>query len=231
MLRRMQSFPTTNIQTENVVRTFMARTYSWMTAGLALTAGVAYFTAQNETLAMQVMGLRLPLMLAQLALVFVLAGLVQRMSSALAGVLFMVYAVLTGLTFSALLFAYSPAAVISAFATTAGTFGVMSILGFTIKRDLSAMGRFFLFAIIGLFIAMLVNIFFVSSALTLIISVVGVLLFAGLTAYDTQMLRKMALSGISGEMAERAAINGALSLYLNFINMFLFILRLFSSSR
>ncbi|MFB9993734.1 Bax inhibitor-1/YccA family protein [Deinococcus oregonensis] len=225
----MQSFPTTSVQTENVVRTFMARTYSWMTAGLALTAGVAYFTAQNETLALQVMGLRLPLMLAQLALVFVLAGLVQRMSSALAGVLFMVYAVLTGLTFSALLFAYSPAAVISAFATTAGTFGVMSILGFTIKRDLSAMGRFFLFAIIGLFIAMLVNIFFVSSALTLIISVVGVLLFAGLTTYDTQMLRKMALSGISGEMAERAAINGALSLYLNFINMFLFILRLFSS--
>ncbi|WP_040380524.1 Bax inhibitor-1/YccA family protein [Deinococcus aquatilis] len=227
----MQSFPTTNVQTENVVRTFMARTYSWMTAGLALTAGVAYFTAQNETLAMQVMGLRLPLLLAQLAIVFVLAGLVQRMSSALAGVLFMVYAVLTGLTFSALLFAYSPAAVISAFATTAGTFGVMSILGFTVKRDLSGFARFFLFAIIGLFIAMLVNIFFASSVFSLIISVVGVLLFAGLTVYDTQMLRKMALSGISGEMAERAAINGALSLYLNFINMFLFILRLFSSSR
>ncbi|UQN05353.1 Bax inhibitor-1/YccA family protein [Deinococcus sp. QL22] len=225
----MQSYPTTNVQTENVVRTFMARTYSWMTAGLALTAGVAYFTAQNETLAMQVMGLRLPLMLAQLALVFVLAGLVQRMSSALAGVLFMVYAVLTGLTFSALLFAYSPAAVINAFATTAGTFAVMSIIGFTIKRDLSAMGRFFMFAIIGLFIAMIINIFFISSTLSLIISVVGVLLFAGLTAYDTQMLRKMALSGVTGEMAERAAINGALSLYLNFINMFLFLLRLSSS--
>lgn len=225
----MQSYPTTNVQTENVVRTFMARTYSWMTAGLALTAGVAYFTAQNETLAMQVMGLRLPLMLAQLALVFVLAGLVQRMSSALAGVLFMVYAVLTGLTFSALLFAYSPAAVISAFATTAGTFAVMSIIGFTIKRDLSAMGRFFLFAIIGLFIAMIINLFFASSTLALIISIVGVLLFAGLTAYDTQMLRNMALSGVSGEMAERAAINGALSLYLNFINMFLFILRLSSN--
>ncbi|ANE44125.1 Bax inhibitor-1/YccA family protein [Deinococcus puniceus] len=227
----MQSYPTTKLQTENVVRTFMARTYSWMTAGLALTAGVAYFTAQNETLAMQVMGLRLPLMLAQLALVFVLAGLVQRMSSALAGVLFMVYAVLTGLTFSALLFAYSPAAVISAFATTAGTFAVMSIIGFTIKRDLSAMGRFFLFAIIGLFIAMIVNLFFASGTLTLIISVVGVLLFAGLTAYDTQMLRNMALSGVTGEMAERAAINGALSLYLNFINMFLFILRLTGGSR
>ncbi|EYB68801.1 hypothetical protein DEIPH_ctg017orf0165 [Deinococcus phoenicis] len=198
-----------------------------MAAGLALTAGVAYLTWQNEGLAYQVMSLRLPLVLAQLALVFVLSMFAQRLSSAVAGLLFIAYAALTGLTFSALLFAYSPSAVISAFLTTAGTFAAMSVAGFVIKRDLSAMGRFFLFAVLGLFVAMIVNMFVASSALTLGISIVGVLLFAGLTAYDTQMLRNLALSGISGETAERAAINGALALYLDFINMFLFILRLF----
>ncbi|WP_216318693.1 Bax inhibitor-1/YccA family protein [Deinococcus aestuarii] len=217
----------TATRTEHLVRTFMARTYSWMAAGLALTAGVAYLTAQNEVLASQVMALRFPLIIAQLVLVFVLAGLAQRLPSAVAGLLFIAYAALTGLTFSALLFVYSPAAVTAAFLTTAGTFGAMSVVGFVIKRDLSAMGRFFLFALIGLLIAMIVNIFVASSVLTLGISVIGVLLFAGLTAYDTQMLRNLALSGVSGEMAERAAINGALALYLDFINMFLFILRLF----
>ncbi len=205
----------------------MARTYSWMAAGLALTAGIAYLTAQNEGLASQVMGLRLPLILAQLAIVFVLSLAAQRLSSAVAGLLFIAYAALTGLTFSALLLAYSPTAVTAAFLTTAGTFGAMSVAGYTIKRDLSALGRFFLFAVLGLLIAMIVNLFVASSALTLGISIVGVLLFAGLTAYDTQMLRNLALSGLEGETAERAAINGALALYLDFINMFLFLLRLF----
>lgn len=223
----MQTFTPTKARTQDVVRTFMARTYSWMAAGLALTAGIAYLTAQNEAFALQVMQWRLPLIIAQLALVFVLSLGAQRLNSGLAGVLFIAYAALTGLTFSALLFAYSPAAVISAFATTAGTFALMSVAGFVIKKDLSAMGRFFMFAVIGLFVAMIVNLFVASSALTLGISIVGVLLFAGLTAYDTQMLRNLALSGIEGEQAERASINGALALYLDFINMFLFILRLF----
>jgi FtsH-binding integral membrane protein len=224
----MQTFTTpTKARTQDLVRIFMARTYSWMAAGLALTAGIAYLTAQNETFALQVMQWRLPLIIAQLALVFMLSLGAQRLNSGLAGVLFIAYAALTGLTFSALLFAYSPTAVISAFATTAGTFALMSVAGFVIKKDLSAMGRFFMFAVIGLFVAMIVNLFVASSALTLGISIVGVLLFAGLTAYDTQMLRNLALSGIEGEQAERASINGALALYLDFINMFLFILRLF----
>jgi len=217
----------TATRTENLIRTFMARTYSWMAAGLALTAGVAYMTAQNEALLIQVMNLRLPLILAQFALVFVLSLAAQRLPSAVAGLLFIVYAGLTGLTFSSLLYAYDPSAVTAAFLTTAGTFGAMSVAGFVIKKDLSAMGRFFMFAVLGLLVAMIVNLFVASSGLTLVISLVGVLLFAGLTAYDTQMLRNLALSGVQGEMAERAAINGALALYLDFINMFLFILRLF----
>ncbi|GGR77682.1 Bax inhibitor-1/YccA family protein [Deinococcus sedimenti] len=226
----MQTYPTTARSTD-IVRTFMARTYSWMAAGLALTAGVAYLTSTNEALMMQVLQLRLPLILAQLALVFVLSMFAQRLSSAVAGMLFIAYAALTGLTFSALLLVYSQSAVTAAFVSTAGTFALMSVAGFVIKKDLSAMGRFFMFAVIGLFVAMIVNLFIASGPLTMIISVVGVLLFAGLTAYDTQMLRNLALSGVQGEMAERAAINGALALYLDFVNMFLFILRLFGGSR
>lgn len=224
----MQTFPTTKTNTADIVRTFMARTYSWMAAGLALTAGVAYLTAQNHDLALQ---WRMPLMLLQLALVFGLSLFAQKLNSAVAGLLFIAYAGLTGLTFSSILLAYDLNSVTAAFATTAGTFGLMSVAGFVIKRDLSAMGRFFMFALIGLIVAMIVNLFVASSALTFGISVVGVLLFAGLTAYDTQMLRKLALSGVSGETAERAAINGALALYLDFINMFLFILRLLGGNR
>ncbi|GHF47667.1 hypothetical protein HNQ07_002752 [Deinococcus metalli] len=227
----MQTFPSTSARSADLVRTFMARTYSWMAAGLALTAGIAWLTASNEALAYQVFQLRLPLMLAQLALVFVLSMFAQRLSSTVAGALFIGYAALTGLTFSSILLAYDRSAVTAAFATSALTFGAMSVAGYTIKRDLSSMGRFFMFAVIGLVIAMIVNLFVASSALTLGISVVGVLLFAGLTVYDTQMLRKLALSGVSGEMAERAAINGALALYLDFVNMFLFLLRLFGGAR
>lgn len=229
MVKGMQQIAMTQQKTLDQVRTFMARTYSWMAAGLALTAGVAYLTAQNEALAMQVASLRLPLMLAQLALVFVLSMFAQRLSAAVAGALFVGYAALTGLTFSALLFTFSPTAVFTAFAVSAGTFGLMSVAGFVIKKDLSAMGRFFLFAVLGLVVAMLVNLFVGSSALSLGISVIGVFLFAGLTAYDTQMLRNLALSGISGEQAERASINGALALYLDFINIFLFLLNIGNS--
>lgn len=223
----MQTYPTTKTATVDLVRTFMARTYSWMAAGLALTAGVAYLTFNNEALFYNVMNLRLPLMLGQLALVFVLSMFAQRLSAGVAGMLFIAYAALTGLTFSSLL--ASPD-VVPAFATTAGAFALMSVAGFVIKKDLSAMGRFLMFAVLGLLVAMIVNMFIPGGPLTLVISVVGVLLFAGLTAYDTQMLRNLALSGVTGEQAERAAINGALALYLDFINMFLFILRLFSGN-
>ena len=222
----MQNYAVSSPQTLDRVRTFIARTYSWMAAGLALTAGVAYVTAANEPLALQVMSLRMPLLFAQLAVVFVLGFMAQRLSSTVAGLLFMGYAALTGLTFSALLLAYSPTAIFTAFGSTALTFGVMSAFGFMTKRDLSGMGRFLMFALIGLIIAMIINIFIGGSTMSLIISAVGVVLFAGLTAYDTQMLRNLALSGIQGEQAERASINGALSLYLNFINIFLMLLNL-----
>lgn len=223
----MQNYPSfSKTNAVDVVRTFMARTYSWMAAGLALTAGVALIIAQNKVLTMQIMELRMPLFLLQLAMVFGFSFLAPRIPSVLAGILFMVYATITGLVFSSLLFAYSPTAVITAFASTAGTFGIMSVLGFVIKKDLSGMSRFFMFALIGFIIAMVANMFIGSSLLTTALSVFGVVLFAGLTTYETQMLKNMALSGIEGEGAERAAVHGALMLYINFINIFISLLGL-----
>lgn len=223
----MQNYPSlSKTNAADVVRTFMARTYSWMAAGLALTAGVALIIAQNKVLTMQIMELRMPLFFLQLAMVLGLGFLAPRIPSVLAGILFMVYATVTGLVFSSLLFAYSPGAVITAFASTAGTFGIMSVLGFVIKKDLSGMGRFFMFALIGFIIAVVANMFIGSSLMTTALSVFGVVLFAGLTTYETQMLKNMALSGIEGEGSERAAVHGALMLYINFINIFISLLGL-----
>lgn len=228
----MENYPSvTNTRTADVVRTFMARSYSWMAAGLALTAGVAFMTAQNMGLAIQVAQLYLPLVLLQLGLVFVLSAFAARLNSVVAGALFIAYAALTGLTFSSIFLRYDMSAVTAAFATAAGTFGAMSVAGFVIKRDLSSLGRFFMFALIGLLVAMIVNLFVASGPFSLVISIVGVLLFAGLTVYDTQKLKQLALAGLQGEMAERAAISGALTLYLDFINLFLFLLRIFGGGR
>lgn len=221
----------TATRTQSVVRSFMNRTYSWMAAGLVLTAAIAYITASNQELAYQVLSIRFPLLIVQLGVVFGMSFLLPRINAAVAGLLFMVYAAITGLTFSGLLLAYSTQAVYSAFGTAALTFGAMSVLGYVVKRDLSGMGRFFLFALIGLVVAMFINIWVGGTTLNLMISGVGVLLFAGLTVYDTQMLRNMALSGVEGDNAEKGAIYGALSLYLNFINMFLFLLRIFGGGR
>lgn len=228
----MENYPSvTNTRTADVVRTFMARSYSWMAAGLALTAGVAFMTAQNMGLAIQVAQLYLPLVLLQLGLVFVLSAFAARLNSVVAGALFIAYAALTGLTFSSIFLRYDMSAVTAAFATAAGTFGAMSVAGFVIKRDLSSLGRFFMFALIGLLVAMIVNLFVASGPFSLVISIVGVLLFAGLTVYDTQKLKQLALAGLQGEIAERAAISGALTLYLDFINLFLFLLRIFGGGR
>lgn len=228
----MQTISTlTPAQQSSVVRSFMGRTYNWMTAGLALTAGVAWLTASNLDFALQVAQWRLPLLLLQIALVWTMSGFASRLPSMVAGGLFIVYAGLTGLTFSSLLLTFDPQSVFAAFLSAAGTFGAMSAAVYFIKKDLSGLGRFFTFALIGLLVAMLVNLFIGGTTMTLVISVVGVLLFAGLTVYDTQMLRKLALSGVSGEMSERAAINGALQLYLDFVNMFLFLLQLFGGRK
>lgn len=222
----MNSFSGSSVttpQSASIVRGFLNRTYSWMFAGMALTAIIAYLTSQNEQLLYTIRSFGFGIVLLQLGVVFFLSFMVQRVSATVAGLLFMAYAALTGLTFSYLLIAYTGSSVVGAFAASALTFGAMSLIGYTTKRDLSGLGRFFLFALIGLIIASIVNIFVASGPFGFIISIVGVLLFAGLTAYDTQRLKEIALSG---QGTENLAIYGALQLYLDFINIFLFILRL-----
>ena len=225
------SFAPQTVASESVVRSFMGRTYSWMTAGLVLTAVIAYLTSNNPDAQAWARGNSLILIILQFGIVMGLSFAIQRIGSLLAGVLFMVYAAVTGVVFSLILQRYTGADVTAAFATSAVTFGAMSAYGYFTKRNLSAMGNFLMYALIGLVVAMIVNVFVASGPFSLIISLVGVVLFAALTAYDTNRLRQMALSGVSGELAEKGAIYGALQLYLDFINMFLFILQLFAGGR
>ena len=145
--------------------------------------------------------------------------------------LFMVYAAVTGVTFSIILQRYTGSDVTAAFASSAVTFAGMSAYGYFTKRNLSAWGNFLAYALIGLVVAMIVNLFVLSHSGSIVISIIGVVLFAALTAYDTNRLRQMALAGLQGEAAEKGAIYGALQLYLDFINMFLFLLQLFGGGR
>ncbi len=211
------------------VRSFFNRTYSWMGAGLVLTAIIAYLTAVNEQLLFTVSRNLLPLMLVQLGVVFGLGFLLNRVSATVASALFMGYAALNGLTFATLSMVYSGNQITSAFVVSAGMFGAMSLIGYTTKADLSKWRTVLMMALIGLVIAMVVNIFLASTLFTWITSIIGVILFSALTAYDTQKLRAIALSGVdaSSEHGEKLAVYGALSLYLDFINLFLFVLRLF----
>ena len=231
----MNTYLSPTLANETAVRSFMGRTYSWMSAGLVLTAIIAYLTGSNPDALNWAYRNTLMLILVQLGIVMFLSFAIQRVNSLVAGVLFMAYAAFTGLTFSVILQRYTGADVTAAFFSSALTFGAMSAYGYFTKRNLSAWGNFLMFALIGVVVAMIVNIFVASGPLSLVISGVGVLLFAALTAYDTNRLRQIALSGIEGELAEKTAVYGALQLYLDFINMFLFLLRLFgaggSSSR
>lgn len=212
----------------SIVRDFINRSYSWMTAGLVLTAAIAYITSQNVALLSTIASFGWMLILVQFGVVMFMNFMIERVNSTVAGILFLVYAAITGLTFSGLL-AFNMPAVIMSFGVSALTFGAMSVFGMTTQRDLSPIGRFGFFAIIGLLLLMIANIFIGGNTLSMIIGGLGVLVFAGLTAYDTQKLREMALMGLQGEQAEKGAIYGALELYLDFINIFLFLFRIFSS--
>ncbi len=208
---------------------FMSKVYGWMTGGLALTALVAAITLADEALLAMVAQpiVFFPLMLVELGLVFWLSARIMNMSLMTAMSVFMGYAALNGLTLSLILYAYTGASVAQAFIVTAGAFGALSMYGYATKRDLGPVGSFLMVGLFGIIIASVVNIFMASSAMNFAISVMGVLIFAGLTAWDTQRIKSMgAYAGADGAMAQRMAISGALSLYLDFINMFIFILRL-----
>lgn len=206
-------------------------TYRWMTLGLVTTGVVALAVAHSPAALELLLGNRIVfyvLLFGQLALVFALSSMASRVSTAAAALMFFAYAGLTGITFSTLFLVYTASSIAATFFVTAGAFAGLSVFGLVTKRDLSAVGRFAVFALIGVIIASVVNIFLRSNGLDWIISLAGVLLFAGLTAYDTQRLRELFRRG---ETSANLPLVGALTLYLDFINMFLFLLRIFGSRR
>ena len=219
-------------QAESAERTFFASVYRWMTLGLLTTAGVAVGVASSPAAIEFVVLNRwvfFALIIAQFGLVIGLSAAVQRLSTPVAGAMFLLYSALTGATLSVILLAYTGASVASAFAITAGTFGAMSVYGTVTKRDLTSWSGFLTMGLIGVVIAGVVNIFMKSDVLSFVLSCAAVVVFTGLTAYDTQKLRAYARAG--GATVAAAPINGALQLYLDFINLFLAILRLFGDRR
>lgn len=220
----------------SVASVFMRQVYQWMTVGLAVTAGTAGYVASTPAVQQAIFSsswIYIGLIVAQLGMVIALSAAVQKMSSFTASAVFMLYSALTGLTLSSVFIVYPIGSITNAFVVTAGTFLVMSVYGTVTKRDLTSMGSFLTMGLIGLIIAMVVNIFLKSSMMDFVISCVGVLIFTGLTAYDTQKLKEFGANAPLDDATavRRGVILGALTLYLDFINLFLMILRLFGGNR
>lgn len=205
--------------------TLIRQVYAWMGAGLTVTACVALFTLSSPVILQAVTGNRLiffGLILGELALVFTLSGAINRLSEFIATAVFIAYSALNGVTLSILALVYTASSITSTFVTTAGMFGAMSLYGYMTKKDLSSWGSFLFMGLVGVVIASVVNIFVGSSSVSWVISAIGVIVFTGLTAYDTWKIKAMAAQGIEGR---KPAILGALTLYLDFINLFLMLLR------
>lgn len=220
------------------LRAYMIRVYNLMALGLAITGVAAFATAQMAVSNGQLTQfgavlftspLRWVIMLAPLGFVFFLSARIHKMSVSSAQTTFWLFAAVMGLSLASIFLVFTGESIVRVFFITAASFGGLSLWGYTTKRDLSGMGSFLFMGLIGLIIAMLVNIFLASSALQFAISVIGVLIFAGLTAYDTQQIKEMYYAGDGEAVAGRKAIMGALRLYLDFINMFMFLLQLFGN--
>ena len=213
----------------------MRKVYVWMAMALAITAITAYGVASSPALTGLIFGNKLiffGLIIAELVLVFWVSARIEKLSLTKATLMFIVYSVLNGATLATIFFAYSPEIITKTFFVTAGTFGAMAVYGYFTKSDLSSWGKLLIMAVIGLIIAGVVNIFLRSSLMDLVVSVIGVLIFVGLTAYDSQKIKRMLMMQADmGETAQKVALMGALSLYLDFINLFLYLLRLFGRER
>lgn len=218
------------ILAEESAGAFMRSVYGWMTGGLALTAVTAMAVASNAALQQAVLGLYLPLIIGELVLVVALSFLARRVSAPVAAVMFLGYAFMTGLTFSVLFLVYTAGSIASTFFVCAAMFGALTVYGTVTKKNLDAWKTFLFMGLIGVVLAGIVNIFVASSGLSFVISCAGVVVFAGLTAYDTQKLRQYHAS-MGHQSAGSAAITGALILYLDFINLFLHLLRLLGNRR
>lgn len=216
---------------EQALKRFMPRVYLWMLAALLVTAVVAWTTYNSATL-QQIFftnpWITFALFIGQIALVVALSAAIQKLSTPIALLIFFAYSALTGIVFSSIFMVYTETSIASTFVATAGMFGVMSIIGFTTGMDLTKVGNIAFMALIGIIIASLINFFLRSEALYWVISIVGVLVFIVLIARDTQKLKVMATQvDVASEQGSKASIMGALMLYLDFINLFLFLLRIF----
>ncbi|HEU0017133.1 MAG TPA: Bax inhibitor-1/YccA family protein [Methyloceanibacter sp.] len=226
------------------LRSYMLRVYNYMASGVAITGVVAYLTYMFAVVDSGA-GLQLTpfgnlifasafkwvVIFAPLGMVFFLSARINSMSLSGAQIAFWVFAALMGLSLGSIFLVYAHASIARVFFITAASFGALSLYGYTTQRDLSAWGSFLFMGLIGIIIAMLVNLFLASSALQFAISVIGVLIFAGLTAYDTQQIKEMYYAGDDGTVAGRKAVMGALRLYLDFINLFMMLLQLFGDRR
>ena len=211
-------------------RSFIRSVYAWMFGGLMLTAAASLWVISSQSMQRLIFGtpLRWVLLIGELGLVMFLSFRITKMSAAAAASAFLVFSLLNGLTLSAIFFVYTAGSITQAFVTAAGMFGAMSVYGMVTRRDLTSWGSFFFMGLIGIIICSVINIFLHSSALAFAVSFIGVFVFLGLTAYDTQKLKAYATAP---QLRENLAVYGALALYLDFINLFLMLLRLFGGNR
>lgn len=209
----------------------MRKVYVWMTLALVITGFTAYGVATSPGALQLILGNQLlfwGLVIGELALVIGVSAAINRLSLTTATMMFVLYSVINGALLAPIFLVYTSSSIATVFFITAGTFGAMALIGYTTKTDLTSMGKFLFMALIGLIIATLVNMFVKSSGFTLILSYVGVLIFVGLTAYDSQKIKQLLLQAPdAGESAQKIALLGALTLYLDFINLFLYMLRIF----
>jgi len=214
----------------------MRKVYVWMSMALVITAFAAYYVASSPALVSAIFGNKIlfwGLIISEFAIVVGISAALNRLSLTAATLLFVLYSAINGVTLASIFFIYDPYVIVKTFFITAATFAATAAAGYFIKRDLSFVGRIAIMALIGIIIASIVNVFFLkSTGLDLVISYAGVLIFVGLTAYDSQKIKQMLLMAPDqSEASQKLALMGALSLYLDFINLFIYLLRIFGSSR
>ena len=246
ILNKVKAATKTTVVMDEGLRAYMLKVYNYMATGVLLTGIVALisfnisvvtdasgaivsFTEFGNTLFFS--GFKWLVMLAPLGIVFYMSFGINKMSASKAQTVFWIFAALMGLSLSWILLVYTGKSVARVFFITSATFGAMSLYGYTTKRDLTKLGSFLMMGLIGIIIASLINIFMKSSMMYFVISILGVLIFVGLTAYDTQKIKNMYVESDSGELIGKKAVMGALTLYLDFINLFIMLLRLFGQRR
>ena len=233
-MNSMQSPSFAQVVDNDTLRTYVQRVYAWMVGGLLTTAVTAFAVTSSDTLMAAIFGSPLywVALFSPLIMVWVLASRIDSMKPSTAAGLFIAYSMVNGIAFSMLFMVYELGSIFQVFGIAAGMYAIAAVFGYTTKRDLTSMGSFLFMGLIGIILASVVNIFLGSGVLEFAVSVIGVLVFTGLTAYDMQKIKQQAVVMYSGDaLAAKRSILGALSLYLNFINLFLFLLRLLGNRR